>query len=93
MIERLLVYKNNWESYPAKIEVQIVDFDRNKLKYSVVKEISFDHYNKKTVKYVGLLKDKLKTIADAEKCKKIVGDNEFRVSYLLESYHENNKKK
>lgn len=87
MSERLLVYKQKLNSYPEKFSVMIVDYDRKKVNYVVAKRLSFLNPRDKSGKSVNLF-ERLKKIAKENDCSLTVGDQEFRINYMFEKYHE-----
>lgn len=87
MIERLLIYKRGLKSWPEEYSATVIEYDRKKIDYLVVKKLRFINPRDKRNRSVHLF-SKLKSIAKENNCDKFIGDQEFRIDYMFEKYHE-----
>jgi len=88
MIERLLVYKRFPKPWPEEYSAMVVDYDRKKIDYIIVKKFRFINPRDKRNRSIHLF-SKLESIAKENNCDKFMGETEFRVEYMLEKYNNN----
>jgi len=87
MSERLLIYKRLPESWPEEYSAMVVDYDRKKIDYIVAKKLRFINPRDKHDRSVHLF-SKLKSVAKENSCDKFIGEQEFRIDYMFEKYHD-----
>ena len=87
MLERLLIYKQSGDSRRSQYQVKVINFDRVKLTYQVLKEFVFDYTPVKKQNEPRSIKNKIRELVTLEGCSKSVCEFDFKVNYLLEKYN------
>ena len=87
MFERLLIYKQAGKNRDSRYQIKVINFDRAKLTYQVLKEFVFDYSQIIKQNEPRSIKNKIKELVTLEGCSKSVCEFDFKVNYLLEKYN------